>query len=96
MSSHRNESLDTDQHSESRAGQNGNDRSGALGFLALLGLAFPALGIRYLLPDLNPLLLAGLGLAVYSIYLGMLIHYMAQAEDAESALEPVVLETREQ
>lgn len=47
-----------------------DDRETLIIFLAILGLALPALAIRNLFPDLNPLLLAGLGITVYGVYLG--------------------------
>jgi len=89
MSSQRNETLGTDQQIEGHTQQISDDRSGLIGFLALLGLAFPALGIRYLFPSLNPMLLAGLGIAVYGVYLGLLAYHTVQSNDVELALEPV-------
>ena len=75
------------------ANQNGHDRSGLFGMLALLSLALPALGIRYLLPDMNPLFLAALGGAVYAVYLAVLMRQMAQSVDMEPALEAERVET---
>lgn len=49
-----------------------DDRHGLLGLMALLGLAIPALLIRSLFPDLSPVFLAGLGVAVYCAYLGLM------------------------
>jgi hypothetical protein len=53
-----------------------DDRRGLLGFIALISLAIPALLIRALLPDLNPLILAGLGVVVYSAYLAVMVTFM--------------------
>lgn len=50
-----------------------DDRQGLLGLLALISLAGPALLIRYLFPELNPLFLAAFGVAIYSLYLGLLV-----------------------
>jgi hypothetical protein len=65
-----------------------DNRQGLLGFIALISLAIPALLIRSLLPDLNPLILAGLGVAVYSAYLAVMIAALwRQDEQARSALQ---------
>ena len=95
MSSHRNESLGTHQQIERHTQQIGKDRRGLIAFLTLVSLAFPALGIRYLVPDLNPLFLAGLGVAVYGVYLGLLAYYSFQSNDVELATEPVVSNARD-
>jgi hypothetical protein len=95
MSPQRNESLDTYQQLEGHTQQSSNDRSGLIGLLALLGIAFPALGIRYLFPSLNPMLLAGLGIAVYGVYLGLLAHHSVNSNDPELARNPVVVEARD-
>ena len=95
MSLQRNESLGMHQQIDGDTQPIGNDRSGLFGLLALLGLAFPALGIRYLFPDLNPLFLAGFGIAVYGVYLGLQAYLTIQTGDPELALEPVVANTQD-
>jgi len=95
MSPIRNESVGSQQQMESYTQQLSNDRSGRIGLLALLALAFPALGIRYLFPGLNPMLLAGLGISIYVIYLGLLAYHSVQSNDAEPALEPVMADARD-
>ena len=70
------------------AADKAGDRRGALGLLALLSLAVPALLIRSLFPDLDPLLLAGLGVAVYSAYLGLMgVALLRQAEQKQTRPE---------
>lgn len=67
-----------------------SDQHGLLGLIALIGLAIPALLIRSLLPDLNPVFLAGLGSAVYLAYLGvMVVTLMRQAEQGQLAPETI-------
>ena len=57
----------------------------------------PALLIRTLLPDLNPLILAGVGVAVYSAYLAVMIAALwrqdAQAQSA-AKVAPAAIEMR--
>jgi hypothetical protein len=76
---------------ELETGQDGvADRHGLLGLVALISLAMPALLIRTLLPDLNPLILTALGLAVYVAYLvAMAAVLWRQAEQTNPSLETV-------
>ena len=70
------------------AGQTTDNRSAMIGLLALLSLAFPALLIRTLFPDLNPLFLAGLGVVTYGSYLTVLmLKQTEQVQEMESSLE---------
>ena len=65
-----------------------DDREGLLGLVALISLAIPALLIRILLPDLNPVILAGLGVAVYAVYLATLLSTLSrQANEEERTLQ---------
>ncbi len=67
-----------------------DDRHGLMGFIALLSLAIPALLIRNLFPDMNPLMLAGLGVTVYVAYLGLMIAVLLrQAEHEQTRPEAV-------
>ena len=69
-----------------------NDRQMFIGLLALLSLALPAVAIRSLLPDLNPIVLAGTGLALYAAYLAWLYRmHLAQSTEEQSSLETVVV-----
>jgi len=67
------------------------DRQALIGLLALIGLALPALLIRYLFPNLNPVVLAGLGVAAYATYLGLLLTSVSQQIDKEAVLVPVAV-----
>jgi hypothetical protein len=66
-----------------------SEREVRLIFLALLGLALPAWAIRVVFPDLNPLLLAGLGLALYGVYLG----WFLRSNNLLPVMEEASLET---
>ena len=71
-----------------RTEQGIDDRSAFLGLLAILSLAVPALVIRNLFPELNPLYLVGLGAITYSTYAFMLVlAYKARAREVEKAQE---------
>jgi hypothetical protein len=53
----------------------------------LVSLAIPALLIRNLFPDLDPLLLAGFGVAIYSAYLVVMIAVLWRQEtEAQSTV----------
>jgi drug/metabolite transporter (DMT)-like permease len=65
-----------------------DDRQGLLGLLALISLAIPALLIRYLFPEINPVILGGLGVAVYAAYLSVLLMAVSRQAGNEVALEP--------
>jgi hypothetical protein len=41
------------------------------------------------------MLLAGLGIAVYGVYLGLLAHHSVNSNDPELARNPVVVEARD-
>lgn len=72
-----------------------DDREMLLGFLALLSLALPALAIRTLLPDLNPFLLAGIGIIAYGAYLGWMFRaVLVQSTVEQAAMEPVRVSER--
>ena len=78
------------------ADQTVDNRSAMIGLLALLSLAFPALLIRNLFPDLNPLFLAGLGVITYGIYLTWLLFRQSeQAREMESSLEPAKVKAQD-
>lgn len=66
-------------------------RQALLGLVALVSLAIPALTIRHLLPDLNPLILAGVGMVAYMTYLAMLFIALSRQTEAEQALPVTVL-----
>lgn len=66
-------------------------RQALLGLVALISLAIPALTIRYLLPDLNPLILAGVGMVAYTAYLAMLFIALSRQAEEEQALPATVL-----
>ena len=69
-------------------GQTIDNRSAMIGLLALLSLAFPALLIRTLFPDLDPLFLAGIGLVTYGSYLTILmLKQTERVQQMESSLE---------
>ena len=73
---------------EDGAGQIIDNRSAMIGLVALLSLAFPALLIRTLFPDLNPLFLAGLGIVTYGSYLTVLmLRQSKQGQEMESSLK---------
>lgn len=78
------------------ARQKSDDREMFFGFLALLSLAFPALAIRALLPDLNPLLLVGIGLLIYFAYFAWLLRLHAQRSVQEQLSLKRVVVTEEQ
>ena len=94
MISHGNDSLESHQLVEHHSQHTSNDRRGLIGLLTIFSLAFPALGIRYSYPDLNPLFLAGIGLAVYGAYLGLLAYYSFQLNDVELAPKPAVVNSQ--
>ena len=65
-----------------------DERKMLLGIGAIFAMAFLALGIRLLLPNLNPFILVGLGATVYGVYLGTLfLSHLSQAKDTEDSLE---------
>lgn len=71
-----------------------DNRSAMIGLLALLVLAFPALLIRSLFPDLNPLFLAGLGIVTYGSYLTVLMFKQSeQVQGMERWLQPARAES---
>jgi len=90
MISHKNGSLENHKLIEHHRQQTTNDRRGLIGLFTIFSLAFPALAIRYLYPDLNPLFLVGLGLAVYVFYLGFQAYYSLKLNDVELATKPVL------
>ena len=90
MNSSEHEAQLVNNREQDDAGQTIDNRSAMIGLLALLSLAFPALLIRTLFPDLNPLFLAGLGIITYGSYLVILLHKQSeQLQEMESSLEPV-------
>jgi hypothetical protein len=97
MSTDHNVSWGSEQQMETLVQHNEgvSDRSGLIGLLVLLSLAILALGIRYLFPDLNSIFLAGLGITVYGIYLGILVYISSRTQEVEPALEPVVAKVRD-
>ena len=63
-----------------------NDRKMLLGLGAIFVLAFLALAIRLLLPDLNPFILVGLGTTVYGVYLGsLLLSHLSRDKEIEES-----------
>jgi hypothetical protein len=66
-----------------------DDRYGLLGLIALISLAIPALLIRNLFPDLKPLILAGLGVTVYTAYLAVMITILLRQGDQEQPAREV-------
>ena len=90
MNTDKNGSWRSEQQIESSGHRNDRDRRGLIGLLSLFGAALPALGIRYLLPDLNPFFLVGLGVSVYGIYLVLLAHYSILSNDMALSPEPVM------
>ena len=84
------ESIDRVEENQAAMQSRIDDRQGLLGLIALILLAIPALLIRYLFPDLDPMILAGLGLAVYSVYAGMMVLALSsRAGQEEPSPKPV-------
>lgn len=69
-----------------------DDRQALIGLLALISLALPALLIRYLFPNIDPLVLASLGVALSATYLGMLLLTVIRQTKEEAGLLPVAVE----
>jgi hypothetical protein len=95
MNTDKNGAWSSEQQIERSDYRKDRDRRGLIGLLSLFGAALPALGIRFLFPDLNPLFLVGLGVAVYGVYLGLLAYYSFQSNDDELATEPVISNARD-
>lgn len=73
-----------------------DERIMVIGLVALVIIAFLALGIRYLLPGLNPLIIVALGVTTYGVYLSsLLLAALAQAKQQEASAEPVEMNTWE-
>ena len=69
-----------------------DDRETLLGFLSLLSLALPALAIRALLPELNPLFLVVIGLVIYSAYIAWLFRmHAARSIEEQTSLKRIAV-----
>ena len=90
MNTDKNGAWSSEQQIERLGRRKDRDRRGMIGLLSLFGATLPALGIRFLFPDLNLFFLVGLGVSVYGIYLGLLTHYFILSNDMALSPEPVV------
>lgn len=89
---YQNKHIDQLEKVESHAVDN---RTFVIGGLTLILLALLALSTRYLLPDINPFILAGFGSAAYVIYLGIALRAeLVRLEKPEIKAEPVFVEYR--
>lgn len=80
---------DVENRGDDTSRQKIDDRQGLFGLIALISLAIPVLLARNLLPDLNPIILAGFGIAIYALYLVlMMLMISRQADDSELTPEP--------
>ena len=95
MNTDKNEAWGSEKQIERSGYQGDRDHVGLVGLLSLFGAALPALGIRILFPNLNPIFLVGLGVFVYGTYLGLLAYYSIQSNDMALSPEPVVADARE-
>ena len=82
--------------SQNQARRDVEDRTIWMGLLVIFTLAFLALGLRYLLPNLNSYVLLGLGAAVYLTYIGSwLLARLGESNKDEAKVKPAIVIARD-